>query len=67
MSNNVFSLITAELVRGTLRKIGIENWKNVHISRCHRKGKKKQDINRPMIAKFHWFGDIKRNYVKKSS
>ena len=48
-----------QLVRGTLRKIGIENWKNVRISRCHRKGQKKQNINRPMIAKFHWFGDIK--------
>ena len=27
-----------QLVRGTLRKMGIENWKNVRISRCHRKG-----------------------------
>ena len=55
-----------QLVRGSLRKIGIENWKNVRISRCHRKGQKKQDINRPMIAKFHWFGDIKEIMSKKA-
>ena len=30
-----------QLVRGTLRKIGIENWKNVRLSRRHRKGQKK--------------------------
>ena len=30
------------------------------------KVRKKQNINRPMITKFHWFGDIKEIMSKKA-
>ena len=37
----------------------------VRIVRCHRKGPKRRDHNRPIIVKFDWFGDIKKILAKR--
>ena len=45
-------------VRQMLTDIDISE-SDIRIVRCHRKGAKKENTDRPIIVRFHWFGDIK--------
>ena len=45
-------------VRLTLTDMDISE-SDIRIVICHRKGAKRKNTNRPIIVRFHWFGDIK--------
>ena len=50
-----------------LEDIEVPDYSDIKIVRCHRKGVKQPGSNRPIIAKFHWFGDIQTILSKKSA
>ena len=45
----------------------VPDYSDIKIVRCHRKGVKQPGSDRPIIAKFHWFGDIQTILSKKSA
>ena len=56
-----------KLVLSMLEDIEVPDYSDIKIVRCHRNGVKQPGSNRPLIAKFHWFGDIQTILSKKSA